>query len=69
MNSYRGVLGNLAKEEKKIEGYKNETEFTQHFEFYYEFELERFHLGPQFDISLENNEIHYMLGLHFGINF
>ena len=47
----------------------NEKEFTQHFEFYYEFELEHFHLGPQFDIGLEDNETHYMLGLHFGIDF
>ena len=45
------------------------TKFTQHFEFYYEFELENFHLGPQFDIGFEDDEIHYMLGLHFGIDF
>ena len=38
-------------------------------EFYYEFELENFHLGPQFDVGFEDNEIHYMLGLHFGIDF
>ena len=47
----------------------NETEFTQHLEFYYEFELENFHLGPQFDVGFEDNETHYMLGLHFGIDF
>ena len=46
-----------------------EEEFTQHFEFYYEFELERFHVGPQFDIGFEDNKTHYMLGLHFGIDF
>ena len=48
---------------------ESETEFTQHFEFYYEFELEDFHLGPQFDIGYEDGEIHYMLGVHFGIDF
>ena len=48
---------------------ETETEFTQHFEFYYEFELEDFHLGPQFDIGYEDGEIHYMLGVHFGIDF
>ena len=42
--------------------------FTQHFEFYYEFELEHFHVGPQIDIGFENGNIHYMLGLHFGID-
>ena len=44
-------------------------ELTQHFEFYYEFELEHFHVGPQIDIGFEDNETHYMLGLHFGIDF
>ena len=48
---------------------KTDTKFTQHFELYYEFELEDFHLGPQFDIGYEDGEIHYMLGLHFGIDF
>ena len=48
---------------------ETETKFTQHFELYYEFELEDFHLGPQFDIGYEDGEIHYMLGLHFGIDF
>ena len=48
---------------------ETETKFTQHFELYYEFELEGFHLGPQFDIGYEDGEIHYMLGLHFGIDF
>ena len=47
----------------------DEVEFTQHFEFYYEFELEKFHIGPQIDIGFEGNEVHYMLGVHFGIDF
>ena len=47
----------------------DEIKFTQHFEFYYEFELEKFHIGPQIDIGFEGAEIHYMLGLHFGIDF
>ena len=47
---------------------ETETEFTQHFEFYYEFELEHFHIGPQFDIGFEDGDMHYMLGLHFGID-
>ena len=48
---------------------ETEEKFTQHFEFYYEFELEHFHVGPQIDIGFEDNETHYMLGLHFGIDF
>ena len=47
----------------------SEFEFAQHFEIYYEFELEKFHIGPQFDIGLEDGEIHYMLGLHLGVDF
>ena len=48
---------------------ETENEFTQHFELYYEIELEKFHLGPQIDIGFEDGETHYMLGLHFGIDF
>ena len=48
---------------------RTESKFTQHFEFYYELELEHFHVGPQFDIGLEDGEIHYMLGLHLGVDF
>ena len=47
----------------------NETHFTQHFEFYYEFELEKFHIGPQFDIGFEDDDIHYMIGIHLGVDF
>ena len=50
-------------------GGEPEEEFAQHFEFYYEFELEHFHVGPQIDIGFEDGDTHYMLGLHFGIDF
>ena len=46
----------------------SETHFTQHFEFYYEIELDKFHIGPQFDIGIEDGDLHYMLGIHFGID-
>jgi len=45
-----------------------ENEFTQHFELYYEIELDKFHVGPQIDVGFEDGETHYMLGLHFGID-
>ena len=48
---------------------ETEEELTQHFELYYEFELEHFHIGPQIDIGYEDGEIHYMLGVHLGIDF
>ena len=46
----------------------NEIHFTQHFEFYYEFELDQFHIGPQFDVGIEEGDLHYMFGIHFGID-
>ena len=46
-----------------------ETKFTQHFEFCYEFEYENFHIGPQFDIGFEQENIHFMLGIHLGLDF
>jgi len=45
-----------------------DKEFTQHFELYYEFELGKFHIGPQFDIGFENHKTHYMFGIHLGID-
>ena len=48
---------------------EDEIKFTQHLEFYYEFELDKYHLGPQFDIGFEDGQVHYMLGFHFGIDF
>ena len=46
-----------------------EIKFTNHFECYYEFELDKFHIGPQIDVGFEESEIHYMFGLHLGIDF
>ena len=43
--------------------------FTQHFEFCYEFEFNQFHLGPQFDLGIDSDEIHYMFGIHLGLDF
>ena len=47
---------------------ETDKEFTQHFEFYYEFEFEHFHIGPQIDIGFEDGGTHYMIGLHLGID-
>ncbi len=48
---------------------KSETKFTQHIEFYYEFEINKFHTGPQFDVGIEEGDLHYMFGIHLGIDF
>ena len=44
-------------------------QFAQHFEFAYEIPLGELHVGPQIDIGLEEEGIHYMFGFHMGINF
>ena len=61
--------GILLSEHEDENEHHSEFEFTQHFEIYYEFELEKFHIGPQFDIGFEDGDIHYMLGLHLGVDF
>ena len=37
--------------------------------FGYEFEFNKFHLGPQFDLGIDSDEIHYMFGIHLGLDF
>ena len=49
-------------------GGDTETKFTHHLECYYEFELDKFHIGPQFDIGIEEGDAHYMYGIHLGID-
>ena len=50
-------------------GESMEYTFTQHLECYYEFELSKFHIGPQIDVGFEDSEIHFMFGLHLGLDF
>jgi len=49
--------------------HENEIQFAQHLELCYEFELKQFHLGPQFDIGIEEDGFHYSYGVHLGIDF
>jgi hypothetical protein len=51
---------------------ENETyeyQFAQHFETAYEWEIGKFHIGPMAEVGVEPNGVHYMLGVHFGIDF
>ena len=50
-------------------GNDTETQFAQHIELCYEFELKQFHLGPQFDIGIEKDGFHYSFGIHLGVDF
>lgn len=52
-----------------IDEHGNETQFAQHIETTYEFEMGQFHIGPVLEVGLEKNNTHYMLGVHFGIDF
>jgi len=44
-------------------------QFAQHVEIAYEIPLGELHIGPQIDIGIEDEGIHYMIGIHFGIDF
>ncbi len=44
-------------------------QYTQHLEMAYEFELGEFHLGPVIEIGFEMAGVHYMGGVHVGIDF
>jgi len=44
-------------------------QYAQHIELAYEFELGEFHIGPVVEVGLETAGVHYMAGLHFGIDF
>ena len=43
--------------------------FAMHIETAYEFELGEFHIGPMAELGIEQNGVHYMVGIHFGIDF
>jgi len=43
--------------------------FAQHIEFNYEFELGNIHLGPTVEMDLANSIMHYMAGIHLGLDF
>lgn len=46
-----------------------EYQFAQHFETAYEWEIGKFHIGPMAEIGVEPHGTHYMIGVHFGIDF
>ena len=47
----------------------SELQFAQHLEFAYEIPIGELHIGPQIDVGIEEEGIHYMFGLHMGIDF
>jgi hypothetical protein len=51
------------------EGMEQELLFVQHLETTYEFELNKFHLGPILELGLEKEALHLLMGIHFGIDF
>ena len=48
---------------------QSEIQFAQHIEATYEFELGKFHIGPVAEVGIEEFGVHYMGGVHFGIDF
>ena len=49
--------------------HENDIQFAQHLEFAYEIPIGELHIGPQIDVGIEEEGIHYMFGLHMGIDF
>jgi hypothetical protein len=52
-----------------IEEIGSEIQFAQHLELGYEFEIGSVHLGPVFELGIEKEVLHYMSGVHLGIDF
>lgn len=44
-------------------------QYAQHIELAYEFEVGEFHIGPVVELGLERVGVHYLGGVHFGIDF
>ena len=66
---YKGIIiavapGLLLRKEEE-----NVFEFAQHIEAGYEFEIGKIHIGPVMELGIEKTGIHYMGGIHFGIDF
>ena len=51
------------------EGDQTLYQLAHHIELAYEFELGEFHIGPVVELGIEVGGIHYMGGVHFGIEF
>lgn len=52
---------------KEANGWENYL--SAHFELLYEFEIQRFHVGPALDFSVSRFDNHVMLGIHLGYSF
>lgn len=52
-----------------IEKEEWESRFAFHFGLSYEFELDRIFLAPALELGIAGDDIHLMLGLHFGWGF
>ena len=44
-------------------------QMAHHIEITYEFELDKFHIGPVAEVGIEQVGVHYMLGVHIGVDF
>ena len=67
---YKGLIlgyapGLLIRRENSVYSYQ----LAHHFEAAYEFELGQFHIGPMLEVGVEQQGVHYMLGIHFGYDF
>ncbi len=69
-NIYKGlIVGYSPGVMMRKEGNQNLFQFAQHIETAYEFELGEFHIGPMAELGIEQIGVHYMVGIHVGIDF
>ena len=68
--AYAAGILRVSEEENHNDHEENtQYQFSQHLEFAYEIPLGILHIGPQIDIGIEEEDIHYMFGVHLGIDF
>jgi len=48
---------------------ESQIQLAQHVELAYEIPMGQFHIGPQIDLGIEDEGLHIMYGVHFGIEF
>jgi len=48
---------------------ENIFQLAHHIETAYEFELGEFHIGPMAELGVEVIGVHYMFGIHVGMDF
>jgi hypothetical protein len=52
-----------------FENFHSKADFGMHFDVSYEYDIGRFHVGPDFEAAYDPEDVHLSLGLHVGYGF